>query len=508
MKTDLAHVARIKSILILSGWFYRVVEKCVQIIPRSLVSRTLWLTLLSVILAQLIATAIWYTQSKDREIEGLKSTATSMANNFASTANFFQSLPLQYRHMVLNQLRNIGGTRFFVSFNEEEINIDPAKNSEMKRVTVDVVKDVLAQKLEKISDINDIKVEFSRPENLHVLTNDTLLDDLPKSWAHYTLILEPLNPPILVVQIKLAVKEWLYIAALLPAPYALLEDEVITNQQMFFIFFITALLMTFTYIMVRKQVKPLKNLAKAATALSADIDQPPLVEEGASELVMATRAFNRMQESLKKHIDDRERLFSAISHDLKTPITRLRIRSELIEDDQRGLKFNRDLDELELMVKGALQTVKDTDIHENLVQVDVLDILQSIAEQYNTQHECVVITAQEIAPFICKPLALKRGLSNLIGNGVKYGEKVSVIINDAPKKLRITIIDQGSGIPEERMEDVFKPYYRLAKDNEGHGLGLGISRSIINSLGGQLAMYNRDEGGLQIQVDLIRAVQE
>lgn len=503
MKINLSK--RSRNISKLVGVYEIILEKCAPIVPRSLVSRTLWLTLLSVILAQLIATTIWYTQSKDREIEGLTSTATSMANNFASTANFFQSLPLEYRHMVLNQLRNIGGTRFFVSFNEEEIIIDPARRGEMKNVTVNVVKDVLAKKLEKLSDVNDVKVEFSRPENLHVLTNDTLLGDLPKSWAHYTLILEPLNPPILVVQIRLAENEWLYIAALLPAPYALLEDEVISNQQMFFIFFITALLMTFTYTMVRRQVKPLKNLAKAANALSTDINQPPLIEEGASELVTATRAFNRMQESLKKHIDDRERLFTAISHDLKTPITRLRIRSELIEDDQRGLKFNRDLDELELMVKGALQTVKDTDIHENLVQVDVVDMLESIAEQYNTHEQRVVFTSLNIEPLVCKPLALKRCLSNLIGNGVKYGDKVTVSVSDETDLLRIIIIDKGPGIPESRMEDVFKPYFRLAKDSEGHGLGLGISRSIINSLGGQLVMCNREEGGLQVQVDLQRA---
>ncbi|MDV7104720.1 ATP-binding protein [Vibrio sp. TH_r3] len=482
----------------------KVKEKCVSIIPRSLVSRTLWLTLLSVIFAQLIATTIWYAQSKDRELEGLKSTATSMANNFASTANFFQSLPLQYRHMVLNQLRNIGGTRFFVSFNEEQITIDPAGSSEMKTATVEVFESVLAQKLEKINDIENIKVEFSRPENLHVLTNDTLLSDLPKSWAHYTLRLEPLNPPILVVQIKLAANEWLYIAALLPSPYVMLEDEVITNQQLFFIFFITALLMSFTYIMVRRQVKPLKNLAKAANALSTDINQPPLVEEGASELVTATRAFNRMQESLKKYIDDRERLFSAISHDLKTPITRLRIRSELIEDEQRELKFNRDLDELELMVKGALQTVKDTDIHENLVQVDVVELLKTIAEQYNTKTEHVLLQTSKSIPLVCKPLALKRCLSNLVGNGVKYGSKVTITIRDSAKELEINIIDQGPGIPETKMEQVFKPYVRLANDSDGHGLGLGISRSIVHSLGGQLVMCNLDEGGLQVQVNLPR----
>ncbi len=211
----------------------------------------------------------------------------------------------------------------------------------MKRTAIEVFETIL---MEKLPGLNQINVQFSLPDNLHVLSNDTLLSDLPKSWAHYTLSLEPLNPPILVVQIELAKNEWLYIAALLPSPYVMLEDEVLSNQQVFFILFITALLMTLTYFMIRLQVKPLKRLAQAANALSMDIDQPPLVEEGASELVTATRAFNRMQMRLGRHIEDRERLFSAISHDLKTPITRLRIRSELIEDDQRGLKFNRDLE--------------------------------------------------------------------------------------------------------------------------------------------------------------------
>ena len=102
--------------------------------PKSLVSRTLWLTLLAVFLAQVIATGIWYTQSKKRDLEGLQSTSASMATMFASTVNFFQSLPLEYRHIVLEQLRNMGGTRFFVSFNDQEINIKPIKNTEQKEM--------------------------------------------------------------------------------------------------------------------------------------------------------------------------------------------------------------------------------------------------------------------------------------------------------------------------------------------------------------------------------------
>ena len=489
-----------------SAWYpegWRLIsDHLAPLVPRSLVSRTLWLTLLSVILAQLIATGIWYTQTKFRELEGLRSTSASMANNFASTVNYFQSLPTEYRHIILEQLRNMGGTRFFVSFNKEEIDIDPIPNNEMKQAAIEVFQEVLHKKLPRL---NQIKVEFSDPDTLHVLSNDILLSDLPKSWAHYTLSLEPLNPPILVVQIELAKDEWLYIAALLPSPYVMMEDEVISNQQIFFILFITALLLTFTYIMVRRQVKPLKRLAHAANALSMDIDQPALKEEGASELVTATQAFNRMQMRLRRYIEDRERLFSSISHDLKTPITRLRIRAELIEDEQRTVKFNRDLDELEMMVKGALQAVKDTDIHENIEKVDVMEMLNHIAEYHNSERERVEIRPALLFPFSCKPLALKRCLSNLIDNGVKYGYYVSVIAYDTPEALELVINDEGPGIPPEQMEDVFKPHFRLATDKDGHGLGMGIAKSIIHAHGGEIMIQNREEGGLQVKVSLPRA---
>ena len=469
--------------------------------PKSLVSRTLWLTLLAVFLAQVIATGIWYTQSKKRDLEGLQSTSASMATMFASTVNFFQSLPLEYRHIVLEQLRNMGGTRFFVSFNDQEINIKPIRNTEQKEMAVSVFKTVLHEKLPTLSNIH---VEFSRPETLHVLKNDILLSDLPRSWVHNTLSLEPLNPPILVVQIELDKDQWLYIAALLPAPYMMLKDEIITRQQIIFLTFSTVLLLLFTYIMVKRQTRPLKQLADAANALSLDIYQPPLKEQGASELVMATQAFNRMQLRLRKYIEDREQLFSAISHDLKTPITRLRLRAELIDDDEKIDKFNHDLDELEIMVKGALQCVKDTDLHENLVTIDVEHLLNSIAEHHNHKDTKVRLPQHPILPIMAKPLALKRCLSNLIDNGVKYGHSVTVNVIDSPDKLIITISDKGQGIPDAKLKTVFEPYVRLATDNTGHGLGMGISRNIVRAHGGQLTIKNSIKGGLLVIVVLPR----
>ncbi|MGS4883159.1 ATP-binding protein [Photobacterium damselae] len=469
--------------------------------PKSLLARTLWLTLLAVFFAQLISTMIWYSQSKQRDLKGLESTSASMATMFASTVNFFQSLPTEYRHIVLDQLRNMGGTRFFVSFNSEEIRITPIANSELKQAAISTFETVLHDKLPQQ---DQIKVEFSRPETLHVLKNDILLSDLPKSWAHYTLSLEPLSPPILVVQIQLEHNQWLYIAALLPAPYMMLEDQIMTSHQVFSLLFTTLLLLVFTYLMISKQTKPLKRLANAANALSLDIYQPPIKEEGASEIVTATRAFNRMQLRLMRYIDDREKLFSSISHDLKTPITRLRLRAELIDDESKIEKFNRDLDELEMMVKGALQCVRDTDLHENLVIVDVLDILHHIAEGHNSQQRKVRILEKPIALLMAKPLALKRCFTNLIDNGVKYGERVTVLISDESDALVLIIKDQGKGIPLEQQDAVFEPYYRLAKDKDGHGLGMGIARNIVRAHGGDLTIHNANDGGLEVKVFLPR----
>lgn len=466
-----------------------------RLFPSSLVSRMLLLTLISIATAQIITTSIWFNFSKDQEREGLRITAESMAEKIASTATFFNSLPLEYRHIVLEQLRDFGGSRYFVSLNEVEINIKPVPNTQIKTMVLSeferVLKDQLGTQVE-------MKLEFSRPETLHVLNNNMLLTDLPKSWAHYSLILEPLNPPVLVVQLMFAPDEWLYIAALLPAPYMTLEDNLISNEQLFFIFLVTANLIWMIYVLVRWQTAPLKKLAAAAATLSQDLAQPLLPERGASELVIATKAFNRMHLRLRRYIDDRERLFRSISHDLKTPITRLRLRAELLNDEAKSDKFNADLDELEIMVKAALQCVKDTDIHENNSRIDLLTLVSDIADVHNMTTEKVIINTKSVSTYFKgKPLAIKRCLTNLIDNAIKYGHRATVEIEQHDPYMYITISDQGDGIPEHMLEEIFTPYTRLAQDVDGSGLGLSIARNIANAHGGTLTIRNQEEGGLQ-----------
>lgn len=465
--------------------------------PNSLIARTLLLTLVAVIVAQGIATTIWYTQSRQNELEGIRSASASMAGMFASTATFFQSLPVRYRHIVLDQIRNMGGTRFFVSFNKEALQVDPIPDNRFKQVSVQAVRGVLEQKL---NHVNQILVDFTRSDNLRLLKNDIYLKDLPRSWAHHSLTLEPLDPPVMVVQIELETHEWIYVAALLPAPYVNLDDTILGCEQVIFLLLSTILILLLTYLLMRQQVRPLRNLARAANKMSMDIVQKPLREEGADELVTATRAFNRMQQRIRRYVSDREHLFSAISHDLKTPITRLRLRAELLESEVKREKFNRDLDDLEMMVKGALQCVRDTDLHENNAYVDLSDMIQSIAEGYNLQYPRVTYHAISLDSIVVKPLAIKRVLTNIIDNGVKYGQQVLVEAEELPEWVIVTVSDAGPGIPDDKLEAVFEPYFRLADDDQGHGLGLGICRNILHGHGGDLIIYNSPRGGLTAKI--------
>lgn len=465
--------------------------------PNSLVARTLLLTLLAVFCSQGVLTAIWYQKTKQDELSGIRDTSASMATMFASTVTFFQRLPIKYRHIVLDQIRNMGGTRFFVSFNSEELVVDPIPDTPLKLASMQSVTRVLK---EKLPTIEAVKVDFSKAENLRLLKNDIFLNDLPRSWAHHTLTLGPLDPPILVVQLKLKKGEWIYVAALLPSPYMQLDDRIFSQDQLVFLVIFTSLLLVLTFLLVRAQVKPLRRLAKAANEMSMDIDQSPLKEEGATELVTATRAFNRMQTRIRKYVSDREHLFSSISHDLKTPITRLRLRAELLDDDAKRDKFNQDLDDLEMMVKGALQCVRDTDLHENNDFVDLNEMIRNLSETYNQVHTQVSFTALPMEPVVLKPLAIKRVLTNLIDNAVKYGKHAFVSIEENSTWIIVTILDKGNGIPESQLEAVFEPYTRLANDKDGHGLGLGICRNILHGLGGDLVLQNSEQGGLEVKI--------
>ncbi len=263
-----------------------------------------------------------------------------------------------------------------------------------------------------------------------------------------------------------------------------------------------------TLLAVRWLTRPLAVLATAADGLGQDMRRPPLVEEGPTEVRRAARAFNRMQGRLNAYITERERMLAAVSHDLRTPITRLRLRAELIEDAELRAKIDKDLAEMETMTGAALDFLRGAAVDEPMQPVDVLALLESIQADMEEAGQRVHVHGEPRAPYPARPLALKRLLTNLIDNAVKYGAVADINVEDTDEALRITIADEGPGIPAAELEQVFEPFHRLETSRSrvtgGVGLGLSVARDIARAHGGELVLRNRAGGGLEAIVTLPR----
>lgn len=259
---------------------------------------------------------------------------------------------------------------------------------------------------------------------------------------------------------------------------------------------------------VRWLSRPLSVLAQAATELGEDLRRPPLPEAGPLEVQHAARAFNRMQTRIQRQIEDRERLLAAISHDLRTPITRLRLRAEALEDAALKAKFEHDLADMEAMVSATLAFMRAGADREATAPIDIMALLGSIQTDMTELGHSVDVIGSTPAPYRGQPLALKRALVNVIDNAVKYGGRAQIRVEDDASALRIVIADDGPGIPPTELEKVFEPFYRLeasrSRDSGGVGLGLAIARSIVRAHRGDLMLRNRDQGGLEAVLTLPR----
>ncbi|WP_020681422.1 ATP-binding protein [Marinobacterium rhizophilum] len=471
--------------------------------PRSASSRILLVLGLGVLLAQVVSSAIWLTQWRADTERNVQEMSRHMAFRVAATVQFFTELPISYRHVVLDQLRDMGGTRFFVTLNHEEIEINDLPESPLKDKVVQQFRDVLAAQL----GINDgLKVAFSRPSDLHVIKNDILLLDLPDRWGSQSLLLGKSEAPILVIQVPIAPEQWLYLATLMPDPDFLESNTPLSRERLLSLLISLAVMLLFGVWIVRSLTRPLRRLAEAAESFGRG-EARALPETGSRELETTARAFNAMQLRIQRYLDDRERLFASISHDLKTPITRLRLRAELLDDDAERDAFCRDLEDLDMLVKGALQSVKETDIHENRVEVDLQRMLCYMRDGAALAGKVVTVTGEQREPFLGKPLALRRCLGNLVDNALYYGGRAEINIQDDSKGLEITVSDRGPGIPAAQLERVFAPYTRLAGSQSAHpgmGLGLSIARNIARAHGGDITLANREGAGLVVRLTLPR----
>lgn len=271
---------------------------------------------------------------------------------------------------------------------------------------------------------------------------------------------------------------------------------------------LVAVLIAALYVAARGITRPLSRLARAAETIGRGRRTQPLAEQGARELREAARAFNSMQERLHRYLDSRTAVLAAMSHDLKTPLTRLRLQVEtLIDDPALRERLGRELDEMEAMVHGALALFRGLDEQEGVEPLDVDALVASVRRGFEDMGHEVSVTGRADAPFPGRPQALKRCLTNLVSNAVKFGERAHIEVHDGAV-LRILVRDEGPGIAAQSLEQVFEPFFRLEssrnRDTGGTGLGLSIARDVAQAHGGTLRLRNRPEGGLEAELRLPR----
>ncbi|MBI2771425.1 MAG: HAMP domain-containing protein [Burkholderiales bacterium] len=265
------------------------------------------------------------------------------------------------------------------------------------------------------------------------------------------------------------------------------------------------LLLALTWWAVRLATRPLQQLADAADALGPGAPAQPLSEEGPREVAKAARAFNAIQQRIGTYLAERMQILAAVSHDLQTPITRMRLRAELLDDTALRDKLQHDLDAMQELVKEGIAYARSAhSANEEPVRVDLRSLLDTLVCDCVDAGQKVTLEMEGDITLTTRPLALGRIVGNLVDNAVKFGGEAQVVVERENDAVVIAVRDRGPGIPEAELESVLKPFVRLensrSRETGGSGLGLAIAQQLAAAAGGTLALVNRQGGGLEARL--------
>ncbi len=255
----------------------------------------------------------------------------------------------------------------------------------------------------------------------------------------------------------------------------------------------------------RALAKPLSTFAKAAESFSLDGAAPALPERGPEEVRALAKALNRMRQRITSQIDDRTKMLAAISHDLRTPITRMRLRSEFIEDETNRSRMLADLDQMLLMLESVLSFLRNDHRMESFTLADIASTLQLVTDQFADMGHAVTYAGPDHAMAVVRPDDLRRGITNLVENAVRFGADVTVALTLAAGRMTIDVIDDGPGISDAKKAAMLEPFVRgddarNMDEQEGFGLGLSIARAIALAHGGELSLHDRSPHGLIVRM--------
>ncbi|AEU35858.1 ATP-binding protein [Granulicella mallensis] len=257
---------------------------------------------------------------------------------------------------------------------------------------------------------------------------------------------------------------------------------------------------------VRLAIRPLVHLADAANALDPNKAAPRLQETGPTEVVYAANAFNSMRDRIDHYLKERVQILAAISHDLQTPITRMKLRVEMADEIPEREKLLQDLTEIERLVHEGIAYARSA--HGNTEapsRIDIGSFIESLVFDYQDTGKAVTLSSKINATMVTRPHALRRTLTNLIDNALKFGSSAEVRVEKTNSEaITISVLDRGPGIPEDQLETVLQPFFRLDqsrnRDTGGAGLGLAIAHQLSLAISGTLTLRNRDDGGLVAEI--------
>ncbi|PHK94106.1 two-component sensor histidine kinase [Pseudoroseomonas rhizosphaerae] len=261
-------------------------------------------------------------------------------------------------------------------------------------------------------------------------------------------------------------------------------------------------------LVVRLIARPLRELSNAADRIGRPGQTVTVPEEGPREVRQAAQAFNRMQARIDRLIADRTQALAAVSHDLRTPLARLRLRAGFLDDAEVQRQIDADLDEMDAMIGSTLAYLRGDEEQEEVRSADIAAMLQTLCGDAEDMGKPVTYEGPPQARLRCRAIALKRAFANVIDNAVKYGASARVVLDDRGRELVVHVDDAGPGVPEEQLESVFQPFYRLEESRNrgtgGSGLGLAIARQAVGHHGGSVTLQNLAGGGLRASIRLPR----
>lgn len=324
---------------------------------------------------------------------------------------------------------------------------------------------------------------------------------MPAAWIRERMLAADIGPVELRMSVRLAEGRWLNVRSRFERPRWQAPPVVLGAMLRSL-----SLLMAALWFGIRWITGPLRRLAAAADAFGLDGAPPALLPEGPREVRALSEALARMQQRLSDMIADRTRMLAALGHDLRSPITALRVRAEMVDDEEARERMVATLDEMREMVEATLAFARGVSRDQPMEETDLSALLAEIAGELSETGPSVAFTGSEPVVTALRRTPIRRALRNLMENAQRYGRGARVGLSHAGGVAEITIDDDGPGIPPEELEHVFDPFARLetsrSRETGGVGLGLSIARAILRAHGGDVALSSRPEGGLRATVTL------